>query len=209
MVDKAQTFLQEFNIGGNATFGIYTTNILKNSDLVVVVKNRFIPYATALSEVEALNLFCVYPSILNIVSNCDLRGTILYMVSQDNVRQVLVQLERFEMNKTYKTAWSLVIVSHDGVRKLVPISFQFLHALYKAKGLLVGSLAHWREKRYTLSIMNILGIRKGPLSLKEECRWAILSKQHSNEPIEASVLNSMSSDLARYMHRWADRDRMV
>jgi hypothetical protein len=80
MDNKTLTVLQKFRIGFGLSFTISTTNILKNSDLLIIVKKKHHPHIITLTEVEALNLFCVYPSILNIVTNCDLQGTMSYMV---------------------------------------------------------------------------------------------------------------------------------
>jgi hypothetical protein len=202
------TILQEFCVGFGVSFGIYTTNILVNSDLLVVLKKRGSPHSIVLKENECLKLFEIFPAVRDIVTHCELNGTLHYMVHACECRQVYVRIERFKVGHSFRSVWSLVIDLVNGKRKVAPLSLLYLNALHSSNQLLMSGLIHWRQKRYTLSIMNILGIRQGPLTLKEECRWAILSKRTPNELLDAKLTDQLSPELNLYMHSWSTRDHM-
>ena len=203
------TLLQEFGIGYGMKFGICTTNILKNSDLGVIVKKKGISDGICLTEDEALQLFITYPTIRSIIGACEIQGTLSIIIHQSNLRLLYVKVDCYVVNNIPTTQWSLVVALANGAQRVYNITLVFLRMLYSVNDLLAHSLQHWHFKRYTLSIMSILGIREGPQTLKEQCKWAILNNGKSNELISPEVLKKLPPDLIDYLHIWSTRDHML
>ena len=197
--------LQEFYILHDYTYSFITTNILKESNIHILF-NKFGQSSLRLSRLSALTLFYLKPHL----------GAFLDQLNRSETTSGRFCLGRevhtefyFVVTKFWNQAGVLSHIYQIETRNPITSSVEFysfskyeIDLFYLNRPLFEFALYQWDIILHILHHETQAGSRVHPLTLKQECKRALLKQLPRNRFLSLSVINPLSDKMKDFLRCW-------